>query len=594
MKKLISILCCIIAISSHIKAASVEKQKTFHQLIDNYFRAVIEINPSIASHLGMNPDGYYHYDKSKLTDNSEAAYQHELKLVNEYIELSKEFSDLPPEDELEHAVFQNYLQDVSDTDRYRYNYYVLNHIFGFHYQLINLFTENHSINTRQDAEDYLARMEQLTAYFDNLFLELQERERRGIIPPLRIMEHLQNILDDLIGQNAEEIIYYTHFIDRIDQMEELDGTTINIYKDRALKAVRDHVLPNYKKVSEHIEQLKNKAGFAPGVWKLPEGDKFYQFCLQKHTTTVLTAEEIHQIGLKEVERIQAEMLQRFEELGFTEGENFGEIEGHYWHSLQGDEFNYPKNDLGRRQALDDYLKIIEDTEKLLPTVFDKIPSIPVTVRAVPPHKEQYSGQYYDDAPLDGSRPAIFYTNLSWLPKKSGMQTLLYHETIPGHHMQIAYAQELANIPMYRNFTFFTAFIEGWALYAEKLALELGWYKDIYSELGYLNSELFRAVRLVVDTGIHYKRWSREQAAEYMEDNLGWASYGEIDRYTVWPGQACAYKIGELKLLELREKAKLELGDNFDLKEFHDVILRNGTIPLDLLENVVDEWLERKG
>jgi len=594
MKKLISILCCIIAISSHIKAASVEKQKTFHQLIDNYFRAVIEINPSTASHLGMNPDGYYHYDKSKLTDNSEAAYQHELKLVNEYIELSKEFSDLPPEDELEHAVFQNYLQDVSDTDRYRYNYYVLNHIFGFHYQLINLFTENHSINTRQDAEDYLARMEQLTAYFDNLFLELQERERRGIIPPLRIMEHLQNILDDLIGQNAEEIIYYTHFIDRIDQMEELDGTTINIYKDRALKAVRDHVLPNYKKVSEHIEQLKNKAGIAPGVWKLPEGDKFYQFCLQKHTTTDLTAEEIHQIGLKEVERIQAEMLQRFEELGFTEGENFGEIEGHYWHSLQGDEFNYPKNDLGRRQALDDYLKIIEDTEKLLPTVFDKIPSIPVTVRAVQPHKEQYSGQYYDDAPLDGSRPAIFYTNLSWLPKKPGMQALLYHETIPGHHLQIAYAQELANIPMYRNFTFFTAFIEGWALYAEKLALELGWYKDIYSELGYLNSELFRAVRLVVDTGIHYKRWSREQAAEYMEDNLGWASYGEIDRYTVWPGQACAYKIGELKLLELREKAKLELGDTFDLKEFHDVILRNGTIPLDLLENVVDEWLERKG
>lgn len=593
MKKLISILCCIIAISSHIKAASVEKQKTFHQLIDNYFRAVIEINPSTASHLGMNPDGYYHYDKSKLTDNSEAAYQHELKLVNEYIELSREFSDLPPEDELEHAVFQNYLQDVSDTDRYRYNYYVLNHIFGFHYQLINLFTENHSINTRQDAEDYLARMEQLTAYFDNLFLELQERERRGIIPPLRIMEHLQNILDDLIGQNAEEIIYYTHFIDRIDQMEELDGTTINIYKDRALKAVRDHVLPNYKKVSEHIEQLKNKAGIAPGVWKLPEGDKFYQFCLQKHTTTNLTPKEIHQIGLQEVARIQTEMLQRFEELGFTDGENFGDIESQYWHSLQGSEFNYVQNEFGRKQALDDYLQIIEETEKRLPDIFEKIPSIPVTVRAVPPHKEQYSGQYYDDAPLDGSRPAIFYTNLSWLPKKPGMQALLYHETIPGHHLQIAYAQELANIPMYRNFTFFTAFIEGWALYAEKLALELGWYKDIYSELGYLNSELFRAVRLVVDTGIHYKRWSREQAAEYMEENLGWASYGEIDRYTVWPGQACAYKIGELKLLELREKAKLELGDTFDLKEFHDVILRNGTIPLDLLENVVDEWLERK-
>ena len=160
-------------------------------------------------------------------------------------------------------------------------------------------------------------------------------------------------------------------------------------------------------------------------------------------------------------------------------------------------------------------------------------------------------------------------------------------------MQIAYAQELADIPMYRNFTFFTAYIEGWALYAEKLAFEQGLYNDIYSELGYLNSELFRAVRLVVDTGIHYKRWNREQTADYMKQNMGWASYGEIDRYSVWPGQACAYKIGELKILELREKAKIKLGDDFNLKEFHDVILRHGAIPLDLLENVVDDWLHNK-
>ncbi len=593
MKKLIIILFFFMAFYCQANEISIEKPETFHQLLDNYFRTVIEINPGNASHLGLDPEGNYHYNKSKLTDNSEAAYQYELKLIKDYLKLSKEFSDLSPEDELECAVFQHYLQSVIDTDIFRYNYYVLNYFFGFHYKLIALFTENHSINTKQDAEDYLTRMEQLTAYFDNLFLELEEREKQGIIPPISILDRMKNITDDLSGKLPEEIIYYTHFVDRINEMEELDETTKNIYEDRALNAVNERVIPNYKKISEHIEHLKNKAGYTSGVWKLPDGDNFYKFCLQQHTTTNLSAEEIHQIGLKEVERIQTEMLQRFDELGFTEGENFGEIEGQYWHSLQGSEFNYVQNEFGRKQALDDYLQIIEETKKRLPDVFEKIPSIPVTVCAVPAYKEQFAGQYYDMAPIDRSRPAIFYTNLSWLPKKPGMQTLLHHETIPGHHLQIAYAQELANIPMYRNFTFFTAYIEGWALYAEKLAYELGWYKDIYSELGYLNSELFRAARLVVDTGIHYKKWSREQAADYMEKNLGWASFGEIDRYTVWPGQACAYKIGELKILELREKAKHTLGDQFDLKEFHDVILRNGAIPLNLLENVVDEWLEGK-
>ncbi len=592
MKLIISILFCFLIISCQAEKISTDKSEAFHQLLDDYFRILITLNPGTGSYLGLDPFGDYPYDESKLTDNSEAAYQHEMKIVQEYFELSKKYSDLPPTDSLELSVFQDYLQNVLATDKYRYNYYQLNYTYGFHYQLIVLLTESHTINNQQDAENYLSKMEQIDTYFDNIFIELKKREDMKIIPSKTILEKLQNIVNDFLDQRPVEMIYYTYFIDRIDKLDEQDKTKKQVYIARVLNAVNSYIVPNYKKISDHIEKLKEKADDIPGVWKLPDGDNFYQFCLQQHTTTNLTAEDIHQIGLKEVKRIQTEMLQRFEDLGFTKRENFGEIEGEYWHSLEGNEFNYPKDADGRQQALEDYLQIIEETEKLLPTVFDKIPSIPVTVRPVPPHKEQYSGQYYDDAPLDASRPAIFYTNLSWLPKKPGMQTLLYHETIPGHHLQIAYAQELADIPMYRNFTFFTAFIEGWALYAEKLAFEQGWYKDIYSELGYLNSELFRAVRLVVDTGIHYKKWNREQAADYMKKNMGWASYGEIDRYSVWPGQACAYKIGELKILELREKAKKELCDDFDLKEFHDVVLRNGAIPLDLLEKVIDDWLDR--
>ncbi|MCK5052186.1 MAG: DUF885 domain-containing protein [Candidatus Cloacimonetes bacterium] len=591
MKFVISILFCLLIISCQAEEISVNTQESFDKLLDNYFRTVIAFNPGTASHLGLDPSGYYPYDKSKLSDNSEAAYQRELVIVKEHIKQLENYTNFSPAEELELSVFSSYLQNIDATDEYRYHYYLLNYMYGFHYELINLFTENHSINNQKDAEDYLSRMEQLDTYFNNIFLELKKREELEIVPPKVILNNLQNIVDDFLEQRPVEMIFYTHFKDEINDLEELDETAKHIYLARALDTVNSNIIPNFKKISTHITKMKKKTDNVPGVWKLPNGDKFYQFCLQKHTTTNLTPEEIYQLGLKEVARIQAESLQRFEELGFTEG-TFREIEGEYWQSLQGDEFNYPKDDEGRQQALEDYLQIIDETEERLPTVFSKIPTIPVTVRAVPAHKEQFAGQYYDRAPIDGSRPAIFYTNLSWLPNKAGMKTLLHHETIPGHHLQIAYAQELANIPMYRNFTFFTAFIEGWALYAEKLAFEQGWYDDIYSELGYLNSELFRAVRLVVDTGIHYKKWSREQAAEYMRENLGWASYGEIDRYSVWPGQACAYKIGELKILELREKAKKELGDDFNLREFHDVVLQNGAIPLNLLENVVDEWLNK--
>jgi len=586
MRYILAVILCLFIIS-----CDASETLTFDEFLDNYFREVITLNPSTGSYLGLDPSGEYSYDKSKLNDNSETAYQHELKLVEEYFLNVRKFDQLSKENTLESSVFKHYLQNIIATDEYRYHYYMLNYMYGFHSNLISLFTENHSINNEQDAKDYLSRMDQLDTYFDNIFPELNKREEMGIIPSKIILSNLQNIIDDFLEKRPVEMIFYTHFEKKLNELEDLDAVQKQIYLARCLDAVNNNIVPNYKKISQHIDDLTKKTNNDIGVWKLPDGDRFYKFCLQKHTTTDLTPEEIHQIGLMEVARIQAESLKRFKELGFTEG-TFSEIEGEYWNSMQGDKFKYPQNDKGRQQALNDYLQIIEETEKRLPNVFSKIPSIPITVRAVPPHKEQFAGQYYDRAPIDGSRPAIFYTNLSWLPNKAGMQTLLHHETIPGHHLQIAYAQELANIPMYRNFTFFTAFIEGWALYAEKLAFEQGWYDDIYSELGYLNSELFRAVRLVVDTGIHYKKWSREQVAEYMKENLGWSSYGEIDRYSVWPGQACAYKIGELKILELREKAKRKLGDDFDMKEFHDVVLRNGAIPLDLLEEIVEKWLEK--
>ncbi|MBT4332527.1 MAG: DUF885 domain-containing protein, partial [Candidatus Cloacimonetes bacterium] len=440
MRYILAVILCLFIIS-----CNASETLTFNEFLDNYSKEVIKLNPSTGSYLGLDSSGNYTYDKSKLTDNSEAAYQHELKLVEQYFFNVRKFDQLSKDNSLESSVFKHYLQNIITADEYRYHYYMLNYMYGFHSNLIGLFTENHSIINEQDIKDYISRMEQIDTYFDNFFPQLKKREKLKIFPSKIVLNNLQNIIDNFLEKRPVEMIFYTYFENKLNELEDFDAVRKQIYLARCLDAVNSNIVPNYKKISNHIDNLINKTNNDIGVWKLPDGDKFYKFCLQKHTTTDLTPEEIHQIGLTEVARIQAESLQRFKKLGFTEG-TFSEIEEQYWNYMQGDKFKYSQNDKGRQQALNDYLQIIEETDERLTNVFKKIPSIPVTVRAVPPHKEQFAGQYYDRAPIDGSRPAIFYTNLSWLPNKKGMQTLLHHETIPGHHLQIAYAQELADIP----------------------------------------------------------------------------------------------------------------------------------------------------
>jgi uncharacterized protein (DUF885 family) len=329
-----------------------------------------------------------------------------------------------------------------------------------------------------------------------------------------------------------------------------------------------------------------------GVWRLPDGDAYYAYALRHHTTTDLTPEEVHQLGLKEVARIQSEMRKLFAGQGIAHNESFGEMQRAYWASLQNKpELGYPDTPESRKQVLADYLHIIEEAQKNIKDVFDVTPKTPIKVEAVPQYQQNSSpGAYYQPPALDGSRPGIFYVNLANLPSKTGMQTLAYHEGVPGHHFQLAVQRETQGIPTFQKALGFTAHLEGWALYTEKLARELGFYKDAYTKLGNLWSELFRASRLVLDTGIHYKRWTRDQAQSYANDNVGTRLVGEIDRYIAWPGQAASYKIGELKILELREKMKKALGDKFTLKAFHNLILLNGSMPLAVLEKIVEQHI----
>src|SRR6266568_3858145 len=352
-----------------------------------------------------------------------------------------------------------------------------------------------------------------------------------------------------------------------------------------------------QKLIDYFQAILPKTTTDDGVWKLPDGDAFYAYKLHENTTTKLKPDEVHELGLREVARIEDEMRAILDANGFA-GQPIGEA----MDKLAKDpRFLYPNNDKGRAEALARYTELIaQATERSSKQLFLTTPRAKIEVRRVPEFKEATApGAYYDFAAMDGTRPGIFFANLrdmNEVPKWS-MPTLAYHEGVPGHHWQISTAEELKGLPQFRKVIPFTAYMEGWALYCEWLAKHVGWYDhDPFGDLGRLRDELFRAVRLVVDTGIHAKRWTREQAIAYMREKTGMGEKevkSEIERYIVAPGQACAYKIGMLKIQELRARAEKELGARFDQREFHDTVLKNGALPLEILEEQVNEYIQRK-
>ncbi|MEO0974925.1 MAG: DUF885 family protein, partial [Pseudomonadota bacterium] len=359
------------------------------------------------------------------------------------------------------------------------------------------------------------------------------------------------------------------------------------------EAIVASVYPAYQSYIDYFSALREKSTNDAGVWKFPDGEAYYNYMLRQNTTTKLTANEIHATGLTEVDRIQAEML------AILEGEGY-DISNGFTQAMDAvaadDRFYYPDTDEGREQILADYRSIIAQIDADLDDAFHERPNAGVEVRRVPAFSEKTSpGAYYNGPSADGSRPGIFYANLYDIraTPKYGMRTLAYHEAIPGHHFQIATATELEGVPEFRKQVGFTAYAEGWALYAERLAWELGFQDDPFDNLGRLQAELFRAVRLVVDTGIHAKRWTREEAIDYMQRNTGIAEsdvVAEIERYIVWPGQATSYKVGMMEFLALRDEARAALGERFDLRDFHAVLLKNGAVPLHVLRELVMEYI----
>ena len=562
---------------------------------DRVFAEYLFKNPEMMSGMRILP-AWMNWYNDDLADAS-LAFEDQMreKLENDYATLrSYDRSALDSETQVSYDMLDYFLGMQQEGDRFRFHNYPLNQLFGLQNGMPTFMATQHQVKSETEADDYIARLGKFPLKFEQTMEGLKAREQAGIIPPTFVIEKVLDEMRRFVAAPAKENILYTSFVEKLDKIPA--ESMAPAVRERLLgdvdAAISAHVYPAYATFIAYYEQLQPKASGNNGVWALPDGEAFYNYAVRQHTTTDMTAEQVHQLGLSEVARIEAEMNEILLAQGLTEasvGARISEIS-------KRPEQLYPDTDEGRAQVIADFQTIIDEIDAGLGDTFNVRPKAGVKVERVPEFREKTApGAYYNPPAFDGSRPGIFYINLRNTAEiaRFGMRTLAYHEAIPGHHFQTTIQQELTGVPMFRKVLPFTAFSEGWALYTERLAWEMGFQKDPLDNLGRMQAEMFRAVRLVVDTGMHAKRWTREQAISYMLEKTGMPEtdvVAEIERYLVNPGQALAYKVGMNKILELRERAKSALGDQFSLARFHDFVLTGGDMPLTQFEARIDAWI----
>ncbi len=510
--------------------------------------------------------------------------------------LSYDDEDLDPNDKMSKDVMLSLLDIVVEGQRFRYHNYPVNQLFGVQNGFPSFMESTHQIHSMGDAEDYISRLSKIGVKFDQVLEGLNHRENLGILPPQFVVTKVVEEMNGFVNTPIEDNILFVSLAKKMKEAEISSNDQQEIAQ-QAKDTIEKTVYPAYQKLIDYFVQLDRKVSENHGVWNLPDGDAYYTLALKFFTTTDYTPDYIHNFGLQEVDRIQAEILEILAGEGWDVSTGFtAAIEN----MAVSPQFYYSDSNEGRDQILDDYKTMLVDVEKKMSSHFHDIPEAKVDVQRIPAFKEKTSpGAYYQRPAMDGSRPGVFYANLYDIkatPKYS-MKTLAYHEGTPGHHYQLSIQQELEDMPFFRKMVPFIAYSEGWALYAERVAYEMGMLPDPYDNIGRLQAELFRAVRLVVDTGIHAQRWSRERAIDYMLANTGMTEsdvIAEIERYFVMPGQATAYKVGMTKILELREKAQKVLGERYDVRDFHRAVLNNGSVPLNILEQLVDQYIVDKG
>ncbi|MEZ5973770.1 MAG: DUF885 domain-containing protein [Planctomycetota bacterium] len=452
----------------------------------------------------------------------------------------------------------------------------------------------------EQAEAYVQRLEGLPGFLVQVGERVDQRMEKGVMPPRFVLDQvIQDCRNVIAGTPIDATgganVMWADLGSKLDGLQGLDPATRTALERRAERALVQGIAPAYRQLITRLEGCKQQTDDRAGIWKLPQGEEYYAFLLRKFTDTDWDADTVHALGLAQVRRIHGEMEAIRQQVGFE-----GDLQAFFaWLRTAPEQF-YPNDDAGKAAYLAEATRLIDTMRSRLPEVFGVLPKADIEVCAVEAWREKSAGKaFYNSGTPDGSRPGRYYANLydmANMPKYQ-MEALAYHEGIPGHHMQISIAQELEDLPRFRRFGGYTAYVEGWGLYSEWLPKQMGFYADPYSDFGRLAMELWRACRLVVDTGLHHKHWTREQAIDYLvqntpnpEDDCRKA----IERYIVMPGQATAYMVGMLKLRELRALAENQLGERFDVRGFHDVVLRAGALPLDVLEEEVRAWIAERG
>ncbi len=556
----------------------------------------LDFSPITKTFLGRKDD----YDK--IDDASEAAEEAQLEWRRQTVADLKENFDynlLTPEAKISYDIWVYELERGEDAVPFRRRGYVFTQMQGPQAFLPNFLINFHKVESDEDMQAYITRIGGVSRAVDQLVERAQLAAGEGVRPPKfafeGVIEQAAALISGAPFEGEGDAPLWADANGKINALVEngaIDEAQAEKLRGEVRAALTASFKPSYDALITWMEtDMPNADVIATGVWKLPEGREFYAERLAYATTTDMTPDEVHQLGLDEVARIRGEMEAIKDEVGFG-----GTLQEFFTFVREDPQFYYPNTDEGREaylQAARDHLSFIGER---LPDYFGLLPKADVVVKRVEAFREQDgAAQHYYPGTPDGSRPGIFYAHLSDMGSMPipQLEVIAYHEANPGHHMQISIAQELESVPEFRTQSFFNAYVEGWALYSELLAREMGAYEDPYSNFGRLTTEIWRAIRLVVDTGLHDKEWTEEEAVEYFLANSPAAEgqiRSEIQRYIVWPGQATSYKIGMLKILELRARAKAELGDNFDIRGFHDTVLGGGALPLSVLERRVDDWI----
>jgi uncharacterized protein (DUF885 family) len=558
-----------------------ERMKQLHSLLDEQWQYNLRTNPEFASVLG---DKRYN---DQLSDLSQAAIDQDNLQTRLYLQKFEtiDTTGFPEQELLNRNLMVRRLQQQLEGLKFKSWETPVNQFGGIHIDLPQLVT-SWSFKTVKDYEDYIARLKKIPRSFDETVIQMRNGVKDGLIPPKILLVQVAEQTENIAKQQPEKTPFAQPILTFPKSFSQADRTRL---AREVIAAIRDYDLPAYEKFLSFVRNEYAPKGRADiGLWALPNGEERYTYAIRQLTTTNMLPKDIHQLGLREVARIEVEELNIVQKLGFKDLKSFNI-------SLKANPAVHPKS---RQQILDEYQRYTDQMWKQLPKLFGRLPKAKLEILPVEAFREKQSaGAQYNQGAPDGSRAGHVFVNTYDFNKQLTItnESTAYHEGVPGHHMQISIAQELSELPPFRQQASYTAFIEGWALYSERLGKEVGFYRNSYNDYGRLEDEKWRAIRLVVDTGIHYKKWTRDQVVQYMRDHSSSNEahiQSEVDRYIAWPAQALAYKLGQLTILRLREKATEALGIQFDIRAFHDEVLGAGALPLDVLEQRINTWIAR--